>query len=127
MKDFAYFVGAYGNTRRDKRIFWDIPSGLAGRAKFQLTYKIQGLSPAALQTGRHLVTSVNGESVDTVQSASMTRTIDVPAGQLHDGLNEITLGFDTLAQSLWGNIVLFRVEMTECEEDKDRGAVIIIR
>ena len=127
MKDFAYFVGAYGDTRRDKRIFWDIPSGLAGRAKFQLTYKIQGLSPAALETGRHLVTSVNGESVDTVQSASMTRTIDVPAGQLHDGLNEITLGFDTLAQSLWGNIVLFRVEMTECEEDKDRGAVIIIR
>ena len=96
-------------------------------SKFQLTYKIQGLSPAALETGRHLVTSVNGESVDTVQSASMTRTIDVPAGQLHDGLNEITLGFDTLAQSLWGNIVLFRVEMTECEEDKDRGAVIIIK
>lgn len=128
MKDFAYYVGSpYSTDRRDKRVFWDIPDGLTGRAQFKLTYKIQGISPSGLESGRHLVTWVNGECVDTVQSAGMTRPIDIPSGLLHDGLNEIRVGFDTLADQLWGNIVLFRVEMTACEDDKDRGDVIIIR
>ena len=49
------------------------------------------------------------------------------SGKLHDGLNEITLGFDTLANQLWSNVVLFKMEMAECEDDKDLGTGIVIR
>ena len=50
MKDFAYFVGSNGaSVRRDKRVFWNIPNGLAERAKFKLTYKVQGGEPLRRQ------------------------------------------------------------------------------
>ena len=127
MKDFAYFVGAYNNVRRDKRVFWNIPKGLADRSQFSLEYKVQGCSASALSDNRQLIASINGTGVYTNAAANATRKFNIPSGVLHDGLNEITLGFDTLANSLWGNIVLCRVEMTSCEDDKDRGAVVIIR
>lgn len=65
--------------------------------------------------------------MDTITAANTTHAFDIPSGKLHDGLNEITLGFDTLANQLWSNVVLFKMEMTECEDDKDLGTVIVIR
>ena len=137
MKDCAYYIGgSLSALRRDKVIRWNLPKGLASRAKFRLTFRI--LSGDGAQKpgggkysplGRNILTTINGTLVSTQLFGNKTYdAIEIPADVLHDGLNEVRLGFDTLDVGyIWCNLYYLKLDMTSCESDWRPGMVILFR
>ena len=125
-KDFAWYMGSPATTeRRDKIVYWNVPDGLAARATFKLKYKL--INGSANISGRKIVTWINGAAVNERAAGNVTHEFDIPSGALHDGLNEIRCGFDTLANGIWLNPVIFQVGMQACESDNKFGLMVLVR
>lgn len=137
MKDCAYYIGgSLSALRRDKVIRWNLPKGLASRAKFRLTFRILGGNGAQKPgggnyspSGRNILTTINGTLVSTQLFGNKTYdAIEIPADVLHDGLNEVRLGFDTLDVGyIWCNLYYLKLDMTSCESDWRPGMAILLR
>ena len=80
-------------------------------------------------SGRNILTTINGTLVSTQIYGNKTyEAIDIPASVLHDGLNEVRLGFDTLDVGyIWCNLYYLKLDMTSCESDWHPGMVILLR
>lgn len=132
IKDFAWYLGGNSSIRRDKVVFWNVPSGLPAHATYKITYRLTngGGADGATTVGRNILFKVNGETVyeAVAKAGNQTYSFNLPSGKLVDGLNELRLAVETLeSRSVWINPTSVKLEMTSCENDFISGLMLIVR
>lgn len=132
MKDNAWYLGGRATFPRHKVVYWNVPAGLASHGTFNLSYRVKNGDGASgyQPNGRNLITSVNGTTVDTrvISAKEVTVSLGLPAGTLQDGLNEIRIAIDPLAEdNIWMNPVYIKLNMTACLSDWTPGLLLFLR